>query len=323
MFDRIISHPRTAAILIALAFFVPSRPVNAQHTFLDTSIRTVNWDSLLDNDTVHFAFDSEASAYHADINSSSDSEITPFYDVVSDSEQTGGTLDGVAYVDLNHDGREDAVVTLFSGGSGHFATDLVFLQTPNGPKYSGCAGGPHFEDSIYGDTLRILTAHPLVMDPQCCNRAVDVQRIVGDGDTIRWLPLIVQPLNGGASQTVEQFYSALGDTTQLHSLISMSEITRKDAYDMLSDSYQSSHPYAQWLKGYSNTVSIAAEIDENSPDTVVRVKITSKDNIHGNIITKHFAGVWYMKFITNNHSAYDDTAIADWVLDRPEIREVK
>ena len=157
-------------------------------------------------------------------------------------------FDGAVYSDLNHDGREDAVVTLFSGGSGHFARDVIFLQTPNGPKYSGCAGGPHFEDSIYSDTLSIITAHPLVMDPQCCNRAVDVQKIVGYGDTIQYLPLIVQPLKGGASQTVEQFYSALGDTTQPNVFWSMTEPSRKDAYDMLSDSYQSSHPYAPMVK---------------------------------------------------------------------------
>jgi hypothetical protein len=301
---------RVFAFVVAFAGLAQIETANGQ-THLDTSIRLVHWDSVLDDDTVHFAFDSEASAYHTDINPTTDSQITPFYDVVSDSEQSGGTIDAVAFVDLNHDGREDAVITLFSGGSGHFATDVIFLQTLNGPKYSGCAGGPHFSDSINEDTLIIYTAHPLAMDPQCCNRAIDAQRIVGERDTIRWLPVIVEPTPGGGWQTVYDFYGELNDSD------------KQFAYSMLSESYRLQHPYSMWLKGFANTVSVDADVDKDSPDSAVRVTITSQDKIHGKIVTKHFSGIWHTQFVTNNRRMEDPMDRTDWLLDRPEIREVK
>ncbi len=297
---------------------------SAQNSHLDTSIRLVRWDSLFDADTVHFDFDSLATERAGDITSNSDSVEEPFYDILSDSEQGGGVLDSkaIAYVDLNHDGREDAVVTLYGGGSGAFATDVIFIQAEKGPRYVGCAGGPHFVDSLRGDTLEIITAHWLLDEPQCCAGAEDRQRIIGRGDTVEFLPLVVTPVKGSALSAVSLFYDALNNGGQYHYALNKGS-NKRYAYDMLSDSYRISHPYAQWVRGFANTISVIGDVDENSPDSAVRVTITSQDKIQNRIVTKRYDGVWHMKFITNNLPDGDSKAKADWFLDRPEIHEVK
>ncbi len=310
-----------AAILLELAFFLPSCTKKPQQatlvTSLDTSIRKVNWDSLLAHDKVHFEYDSIASEFRAT------------YRVVPDSDQ-GGSLDTtdfhIKYLDFNKDGREDAIITLFSGGSGAYATAVLFFQTPNGPKYVGCAGGPHYIDSLFGDTLDIITAHWLREEAQCCWGAEDHQRIIGIRDSVRFLSLITEPEKGRAWEAVDEFYKAVDGADNYRfggMFITNYKSPKEYAYSMLSDSYKASHPYVEWLKGYATMQSVKADVDQNLPDTDVSVKITSVDKINGRMVTKHFAGVWHTKFITNNHPDGDSTAVADWFLDWPEIREVK
>ena len=69
---------RAFAFLVAFAILTPIEFANAQ-IHLDTSIRTVKWDSLLAHDSEHFEFDSEASDFDRHQ-----------YDMVLDSEQAGG-----------------------------------------------------------------------------------------------------------------------------------------------------------------------------------------------------------------------------------------
>lgn len=301
-------------ILIVVSILGCSRSQKPQ---LDSSIRTVKWDSLLAKDKQDFRIDT----------ASTDTiyEQGNFYDIVKDSEPAGyfgNPYYKTQYFDLNHDGKEDAVVLLSVPGSGAYADALIFLQTLNGPKFSGYAGGAHFMDSLYGDTLDIITAHWLRNDAHCCEGAHDHQRIIGHGDTVQFLPLQVIPLKGSAQYAVSEFYDALADSG-MYAFARDKSSNKLHAYNMLSDFYRASHPYAQWLKGYANTISVVAEVDENSPDSAVRVKITSQDKIGNEIVTKQYAGVWHVKFITNNLPDGDSTAVADWFLDRPEIHEVK
>ncbi len=182
--------------LLALPILLPSCVKREQQSSLvsaiDTSIRNVKWDSLLAHDNVHFEYDSIASIVDTI------GTVIPSYRLVLDREQGGGSLYTrffpTNYIDLNHDGREDAIITLFSGGSGGFATAVIFLQTPDGPKYVGCAGGPHFRDTLYGDTLDVITAHWLHNESQCCPEAEDHQRIVAENDSLRFLPVRVDTL---------------------------------------------------------------------------------------------------------------------------------
>jgi hypothetical protein len=85
-------------------------------------------------------------------------------------------------------------VSLSNPGSGAYATAVIFLQTQNGPKYVGYAGGPHFRDTLYGDTLDIITAHWLHDEPQCCPEAEDHQRIMAENDSLHFLSMRVDTL---------------------------------------------------------------------------------------------------------------------------------
>jgi hypothetical protein len=293
-------------LLFSLLLLLTQGVPQVQHVHLDRSIRKVKWAKLLAHE---FEIDSEMTGTYGQ---------GAYYLVGEDNEQSGGFLDTtffpIIYRDLNHDGREDAVLTLSCPGSGSFATCLIFLQTAHGPKYVGCAGGPHYVDTLSGDTLLIITAHWVGFDPQCCNRAHEYQRIIAEGDSIRFLPLVVKPVEGMGWVTVKSFYDYLDYKKKNDMAI---------AYGMLSPDYRNAHPYDTWLNGYATMDSVNVDVDKNSPDSAVRVKITSYDNIDGRTVIKHFAGVWHLKFITNNREMDDRTEIADWFLDRPEIHEVK
>ena len=303
------------AIIFAI-LLIPPRTAFARKPALDTSIRVVNWDSLLVHDTLHFqilndAFDDPAF----------DSAYGPYYRILHDSEAGGyfsPTVSSNTYIDLNRDGKEDVIVTLFEVGSGEYGTQIMFLQTNHGPKFSGYFSGARFSDTMINDTLFIESAHWLEEDAECCQSAYDYQRMIAMGDTIRFLPLLVKPNAGTASSVVYDFYSALAGNYMPDSLT-----PRQYAYSLLSKSYQASHPYAKWSAAFQHTFSIKTKVDGNSPDSLVRVQVTSTDTINGHTVTKHYSGVWHMKFVTNNLPYADPKAIAKWVLDWPEIRRVQ
>lgn len=279
---------------------------------LDTSIRTINWDSLMAHDHAHFYVDS--AAIDSDFGSGP-------YNILQDSEQGGyygyANYYATQYVDLNHDGREDAIVKLWNPGSGGFATALIFLQTAQGPKFSGWAGGAHFWDAVHGDTLDVITADWLNYDQesQCCPSADDHQRIVGEGDTVRFLPVEVQVNWGWPYWKVELFYRSLNETPPVYGAFIKHESNRRYAYSMLSPSYQASHPYNEWLNGFAGIRSISAVIDEDSPDTAVRVTITSQDSDRG---TRVYALVWHLKLKSDSGDR-----LRDWILQMPEIPAIR
>ncbi len=180
-------------ILIVFSFLLPSCAKKPQATSMgtqiDTSIRSVNWDSLLAHNRVHFEFDS--------LNTDTIYQLGPRYNLIQASDQGGyfnNSFYPTKYIDLNHDGREDAIVLVSNPGSGAFVTAIIFLQTPNGPEYAGCTGGAHFRDTLYGDTLDVMTAHWLHDEPQCCPDAEDHQRIIAENDSLHFLPVRVDTL---------------------------------------------------------------------------------------------------------------------------------
>ena len=251
----------------------------------------------------------------------------PYVKVLHDPEEGDGYIKSWypdIYVDLNKDHREDALITLANPGSGEYGTGLMFLQTPNGPKSCGSFSGGHFFDTVIRDTIQMTAAHYLDQDPDCCERAQDVQRIVRDGDSVRFLPLQVLPAHKSSWLTVSIFYAALSGDFGYVLLPPDTGTSKEYAYSMFSKSYHDSHPYKKWLSGFAHTLSIKADVNSVSPDSAVSVKVTSKDTINGRTITKHYVGIWHMKFITNNLPYLEiPKAFAKWVLDRPEIREVE
>lgn len=277
----------------------------------DTSIRFVNWDSLVAHDTINFILDRDDSAFYG----------RPYY-IARDSQWWGwsyGSLDNtdypIRYADFNHDGREDAAINLLGGGSGIFCFSAIFLQSLNGPHFVGSYGGPHYWDTVHHDTLFIYTSHEVTdqvqNDPDCCFRAWDIQRVIGSADSIRFLPLLVEPLPGMAQYSVDAFYRFLN------------EAQYQPAYSMLSKLYRDSHPYREWVKGFAHTDSISTIIDTASPNSAIRIKIKSLDTLNGQKIIKKYEGIWHMKFLTNNRTYTDTTAIARWVMEWPDIRRVK
>jgi len=124
-----------------------------------------------------------------------DQKTLLFYKIIGASEDvTGGFLDTpFVYMDFNHDGLEDAVIQLITPGSGIFGSYIIFLQSKSDPKFSGYGGGNHFGMCATRDTLVVSTGHFLADEPNCCPRAHDIQRVVGNGDTVRFLPIEVLP----------------------------------------------------------------------------------------------------------------------------------
>ena len=184
------------AILIALAFLLPScskKPQQASSVrIMDTSIRKLNWDSLLMHDKTYFELDSNMNEVD-----STGKVIANYYRIATATEQGGffgNPYYPTKYIDLNSDGREDAIVSLSNPGSGAYATAVIFLRPRMDQKYVGCAGGPHFRDTLNEDTLDVITGHWLHDEPQCCPDAEDHQRIIAENDSLHFFPVRVDTL---------------------------------------------------------------------------------------------------------------------------------
>ncbi len=277
-------------------FLIHTGVIHAQRRELDTSIRKSDWNALLAADFKHFQIDN------------SKDEGVPYFIARIDTEDLEadcrGSFDTVRYLDINHDDREDAVIELFGGGSGHFRSYVLFLQSDNGPEPVTCGSGSTLEVSFHSDTLFASTRYFLSGDANCCARAEEIKPIVVNGKHVKYLPAKIIPSEDGGSQTVRLFYARL-DLREFD-----------EAYSMLSRIYRSRHPYKKWLAGFQNMEHVEVETSDQSLEMVVPVKISSTDIINGRKVSHRFNGSWSVEWI-NGSNGYD------WVLDDPKIQEVK
>ena len=97
--------------------------------------------------------------------------------------------------------------------------------------------------------------------------------------------VVVSNSNSGAAEAVGRYYGFWNSKQY------------KSMYSMLSTSYQSAHPYSDWLSSHSGTEAISAQTSNGAEPGAVRVLIHSTDrNSDGSVSQYAYAGVWHLTY---------------------------
>ncbi|HEY7062387.1 MAG TPA: hypothetical protein VII06_12990 [Chloroflexota bacterium] len=197
-------------------------------------------------------------------------------------------VDNVLYGDLDGDGRDEAVIPVFSGGTAGNIGFLVYQEAAPRPRLVASQSGYKIGLRIADGQLIVDQPYYFGGDPNCCPTALNrtPYRLVGGalvgGAETRLRPddAAERPL-APAEVVVLGFYNAL----DRHAL--------SDAYAFLTPSFQSANPFDAWAAGYQTTEEIAVETRAGASPTEVAVTLRTVDHDPPDRReTRDWAGVW-------------------------------
>lgn len=215
-------------------------------------------------------------------------------------------LDSVTYGDISADGFDEAIITVFSGGTAG-NTGLLVFQLDASNKLS--LVGPNdfytsFGYKAYGqvDKGDLVVGHVVSAgwEPNCCQSGYVERRfrVVGGRMTQQGQAVETGYL-AARSNTIEQFYS----------LINAKKF--EAAYQFTTPAFQAREPFDRWKAGYASTKSVDAQATSTEQAGPVKFKLTAVDTTAGGDLTRTFTGVWTLVYSTAKHQ---------WLLDTAEVQ---
>lgn len=235
-------------------------------------------------------------------------KVGPWVQLKSNTFIQGHALvesDRILYLDMSSDGQEEAVISIFSGGTaGNFGL-LIYTAVNNAPLLADSIPGYKIGGVAEGDKLKVIEPIYQGWEPNCCPSGFFESRYRLEGNKVVELSRDEKPLPEARKMTVEKFYELL------------SAKNYADAYNnFLSRDYRATHPYNGWVAGYGNTVSFTVTTAD-LPDGRVKVDITAIDKTaSGGRVTKKFTGSWTLVW-------YSTARVKQWVLDKGQFVQVK
>jgi hypothetical protein len=240
-----------------------------------------------------------------------DTELPPIpgfehrpYVTVRGMDGVGGyaMTDGILYLDISGDEREEAVVALFSGGTAGNLGLLVYREGAAGPELAGVL--PGYKVGAVADGGDLVVRAPLYAgwEANCCPSGMQETRYRLEGDELVAGAHMDQGIPEMRELTVQEFYRHL-DAGAL-----------EKAYRFLSPRAQELFPYDGWAAGYASTESIEVTTTDRPERSVVAVDITATDRGPAGMTTSRFEGEWVLVW---------GSQARQWLLDRGTIREVE
>jgi hypothetical protein len=263
----------------------------------DVPLRQVDWRAVLANDP---AITIDPTAYQLPV------EVGPYVSVVAPRSPEGrlsgyALLDDVAYGDLDGDGAEEAVLTIFSGGTGGNLGFLLFREGSPAPKLVLAETGYKLGVEIDGRNLVIVQPEYVGFEANCCPSAITRAVTVLEGNRLVTIATETEP-NDVQEPTVWSFYRAI------------SERQYEDAYAFLSPTFKASNPFERWKAGFASTRSIEVETSPGPTPNVVQIELTAVDaRPGGGTVTQKFRGSWTLVWSGEQKR---------WLLDRARIEAV-
>ena len=213
-----------------------------------------------------------------------------------------GVTSKVLYGDISGDGREEAVITLYSGGTAGDVGLLIYREIDGQPVLMTGLPGYKVSATIANGELRVSQPLYGANDANCCPSGVEETAYRLQGDR---LARVREPISRGIPEmkrpVVERFYQFLAAKDY------------RQAYEELSPAYKAGHPYDAWAAGYQNTQSVTATATDR-PDGTVGVDLTATDRTASGTVTKRYTGAWTLVWSPEKKQ---------WLMDKGVLSEVK
>jgi hypothetical protein len=247
------------------------------------------------------------SGFSVDTTSPSTTPTQPYVNITYATALGGyAVLDSVTYGDISGDGFDEAIITVYSGGTAGNTGILVFQQDAAnkmslvGPNEFYSSFGYKSNSEIENGELVVSHVVSAGWEPNCCQSGFVERRfrIVG-GRLTQQGQAVESGYLAARSQTVEQFYS-------------MINAKRFDvAYAFTTPAFQSREPFDKWKAGFASTKSVEAQATTSDQEGPVKFKLTAVDSTASGDITRTYTGVWTLVYSTAKHQ---------WLLDTAEVQ---
>ena len=213
-----------------------------------------------------------------------------------------GVTSKVLYGDFSGDGREEAVISLFSGGTAGDVGLLIYREIDGQPVLMTGLPGYKVSATIENGELRVRQPLYGDNDANCCPSGVEETAYRLQGDR---LARVRDPLSRGIPEmkrpVVERFYQLLAAKDY------------RQAYEQLSPAYRAARPYDQWAAGFQTTQSVTATVTDR-PDGTVGVDLTATDRTASGTVTRRYTGAWTLVWSPERKQ---------WLMDKGVLTEVK
>jgi len=236
------------------------------------------------------------------------SNTQPRVEVASANGLAGfAMLNAVDYGDLNGDGQDEAVVSLFSGGTAGNTGILVFnwgTQSAQveltGPiefyRNFGYKTGATFKNA----GLALTNVIGAGWEPNCCFSGTVTRNFkIVNGLLVQQGVAGEEGAPGARSMTIERFYSLINAKNY------------NEAYTYFTPAQQARQPFESWKAGYANTKSVEATSDVTDAVGPVKFKLVAVDTSAGGDLRRTFTGTWTLTYSTARHQ---------WLLDAAQIQ---
>ncbi len=202
---------------------------------------------------------------------------------------------GILYADISGDGREEAIISLASGGTAGNAVILVYREGANGPALVKAL--PGYKIGAVAEGGRLVIREPLYAgwEPNCCASGLRTTRYQLRGADLAQVDRTTSGIPEMRVATVEKFYE----------LINAKQL--REAYAFLSPAYQQANSYDRWAAGYQNTVSASVKTTDLPAESAVGVTLTATDRTPSGNVTRTFTGKWTLAWNAERRQ---------WVLER-------
>ena len=212
--------------------------------------------------------------------------------------------DRILFVDISGDGQEEAIISLFSGGTAGNLGLLVYTAANGAPILADSTGGYKIGGTADGSRLKITEPIYQGWEPNCCPSGFFITRYRLQANRLVQVSREEQPLPEARRMTVDKFYELLAARSYA------------DAYNnFLSATYRAGHPFGSWSAGYANTLSFVATTSDNT-DGSVKVDLVAHNKSGSGEVVKHYSGQWRLRWAST-------ARFKQWVLDSASFVEVK
>ena len=262
-------------------------------------MRAVDWFKVVTNDP--------NLTYDPSVPPSPGSDNAPYVKLKSNPNAAGYALiytGRILFLDISGDGQDEAIISLYSGGTAGNLGLLVYTAAHRVPVFADSLAGYKLGGVADGSRLKVTEPIYQGWEPNCCPSGFFETRYQLQDNKLAQVSREERPSPEAKQMTVEKYYELLRAKNY------------GDAYNnFLSAGYRASHPYRSWVEGYADTISFTVTTNTNR-DGTINVNLVTIDKQRNKTVTHHYVGAWKLIWVST-------AKFKQWVLDSASFVEVK